>query len=147
MTSPACSNPVTHWSSQYVGLPFQALGRDRSGLDCYGLVCLVYQEQFGIELPDYCGRYGGDLMSQEVQNLFALGMESPHWSPVEKLPRDGDVVILQVQGHAYHVAIMLDRWRMLHAREGSTVTIERINSTMWRKRILGYYRHRDMGHE
>ncbi len=141
MTSPARSD--THWANRYVGLPFRPLGRDQQGVDCYGLVWKVFLEQFDVRLPDYLGRYGQHLQANEVRNLFTMGLQEPIWSLVDR-PRDGDVVVLQIQGHAYHVGIMVDRWRMLHARESATVAIERINSTMWRSRVLGYYRHRDL---
>lgn len=38
---------------QYVGLPWKLGGRDRRGLDCFGLVRLVLAEQAGILLPDW----------------------------------------------------------------------------------------------
>lgn len=37
----------------YVGLPWKLGGRDRRGLDCFGLVRLVLAEQAGVLLPDW----------------------------------------------------------------------------------------------
>ena len=34
---------------------------------------------------------------------------------------------------------MVDAWRMIHAFEGIGVLIERINSPLWQRRILGFY--------
>ena len=41
------------WVNNYVGLHYEVGGRTKSGVDCYGLLCLVYREKFGIELPDW----------------------------------------------------------------------------------------------
>jgi cell wall-associated NlpC family hydrolase len=41
------------WADQYVGLPFRKGGRDRTGLDCYGLVRLVLAEQAGVILDRF----------------------------------------------------------------------------------------------
>lgn len=41
------------WADQYVGLPFLKGGRDRAGLDCYGLVRLVLAEQAGVLLDRF----------------------------------------------------------------------------------------------
>lgn len=42
-----------NWVQRYVGIPYRPCGRDHYGIDCYGLVCLVYREVLGIELPDW----------------------------------------------------------------------------------------------
>lgn len=34
------------------------MGRSREGIDCYGLLRLVYQEELGIQLPDYAYHSG-----------------------------------------------------------------------------------------
>lgn len=47
LRSPASSN----WWNAYIGIPFQWNGTTRDGASCWGLVCLVYAEVFGISLP------------------------------------------------------------------------------------------------
>src|SRR5262245_61091906 len=42
---------VPSWVADYIGIPYRPGGRDRSGLDCWGLGCLVMREQAGIEIP------------------------------------------------------------------------------------------------
>ena len=43
------------WTADYVGLPFKEGGRDRQGLDCYGLLRLVINERFAGTVPEYEG--------------------------------------------------------------------------------------------
>ena len=40
-------------TTKYVGIPWKHLGRNKNGIDCYGLAMLVYKEELNIKLPDY----------------------------------------------------------------------------------------------
>ena len=41
------------WINDYVGIPYEVGGRNSGAIDCYGLVCKVYYEMLGVELPDW----------------------------------------------------------------------------------------------
>lgn len=41
------------WAQKYIGIPYRQCGRSLAGIDCYGLVWLVYRDVLGIELPDW----------------------------------------------------------------------------------------------
>jgi len=41
------------WINDYVGIPYEVGGRSTDGIDCYGLVCKVYQEVLSVKLPDW----------------------------------------------------------------------------------------------
>ena len=41
------------WVNDYVGIPYEAGGRNLRGIDCYGLVCKVYKDILKVSLPDW----------------------------------------------------------------------------------------------
>ncbi len=125
-------------ANDYVGIPYAPRGRTRAGLDCWGLVRLVYREQFGIDLP--AGDAGYDPANgAHVARLFD-GPARDEWHEVPD-PMPGDVVLLRVLGYPSHIGIVLDAGRMLHARERHAVVIERLDAGAWKHRIVGFYRH------
>mgnify|MGYP000138217874 CR=1 FL=1 len=84
----SASFSLPDWVSAYVGLPFKEGGRNRDGLDCYGLLRLVINERFGGAVPEYEGiayRPGEDrsllaaLMDERIRlwRPIAIGEEKP----------------------------------------------------------------------
>ena len=61
---------ASHWSATYIGAPWSARGRDRDGLDCWGLVRLVYRDRLFRDLPDYQGYVSGH-ERREIDALIA----------------------------------------------------------------------------
>lgn len=46
---------MSHWSTRYIGIPYRAGGRERDGLDCWGLIRLIYREERNTLLPEIPG--------------------------------------------------------------------------------------------
>ncbi len=126
------------WASQYVGTPFVEHGRDPAkGWDCWGLLCFVYREHLGIELPDFDGDYENTDDVAAIAALFDRGLSD--WTDVpesEVLPFDGVLVLML--GRPSHCAVALGDGRMLHALHGSDTTILRLRSHLWHP--TGFYR-------
>ncbi len=122
------------WAAKFIGIPYAVGGRTHAGLDCYGLVWLVLTEVFGVEPPRY------DASSAE---RFTSAIGESHWVPVTD-PQPGDVVLLALAGHPAHCGVMLGPGQMLHAVEGVSTCMERTDGTRWAKRVISYYRHRDL---
>lgn len=128
------------WAAKYIGLPFKDGGRDASGLDCWGCVCLCYKECLGIALPSYGEISAADLL--RVRREIAAGAASGPWRQVTA-PRPFDVVVMRLptgKGHG-HVGLVADARHVLHVEAGSGVALERMDSATMRGRIMGYWRH------
>lgn len=128
------------WAEQYVGLPYRARGRDRQGIDCWGLVRLVLREQFGTDVPEYAGHYWTRELTPAVAEKIAE--ESARWEAVPAgMERAGDVVLLRLRGYPIHVGIVVAPGEMLHAHDGADAARESYHALHWRHRVVGFYRH------
>ena len=128
------------WSRKYVGIPYKAHGRGMEGVDCYGLLKLVFQSEFGIEIPDYL--YAENFTA----DAFSGGMNDSCWEQlVAGREQLGDVVLMMVKGKPFHVGMILEPVRMLHVlRTGLSSCIERYDSPRWSNRVAGFYGHRGL---
>lgn len=128
------------WVADYVGLPFKEKGRDRSGVDCWGLVRLVLAERFGIEVPSYVEEYGSTKERETIGAVIAREVQPP-W--VEVLPgqeRPGDVVLMRRGRHPIHVGLVVAPGRMLHVEEGIEACVEDYRGLAWSRRVVGIWR-------
>lgn len=128
------------WTNDYVGLPFLVDGRDRSGLDCWGLVRLVYAERLGIDLPSY----GGIFTDQSRQTLSTVARlmedQSRLWVEVDS-PSEYDVILMRSSQLWCHVGLFVPRRDMLHIMSGINSTRESLFGPHRRHQIVGYFRH------
>ena len=133
--------PVPFWAGHYIGLPFQDHGRDRNGLDCWGLVRLVMGEQFSIALPSYLYEYQRTTQVDKISAL--IEWEAGKWKAVTAGSETcGDVIVLRVRGKPMHVGIVLGDKQMLHIEHGINSMIERYAGSRWAERVSGFYRYR-----
>lgn len=130
---------MLHWAQKYVGLPWKARGVDKLGLDCKGLVYMVYREEFGIELDVFAN---ADYKMSKIGILETLKQNDYHknWSEIDK-PKEGDVIVLLTMGIPAHLGVVLDGGKMLHIQAGKTSNIESYRSLLWKNKIDGFYRH------
>lgn len=131
---------IVPWARNYVGIPFRPGGRDRAGCDCYGLVCLVYLEEFGAKLPAYTGAYSAETPAAHVAALVRNEADAA-WAQVaqgDELP--GDVVLIRRLGHESHVGLYVGANKLLHADRGVGTVLEDLHAGKWDRKIAGYYR-------
>ena len=128
------------WTDDYIEIPFLPDGRDRNGCDCWGLVCLVYREKLGIELPEYKGVFEAQTIAQLKNVARVMEREKESWVRVEK-PHEFDVVMIRSGAYAWHVGIVIDRRRMLHVMSGINSTVEEYAGMDWKNRIEEFRRY------
>jgi cell wall-associated NlpC family hydrolase len=130
--------PVPIWAGRYIGLPFLPHGRDRDGVDCWGLVRLVYAEQFGISLPSMEARYCHGTDRKSISSL--INRESGLWR-IWKTEEacTGDVIVLRLHGLPLHVGLVLGDGQMLHVERGIDSSIESYDGGRWAARVYGVY--------
>ena len=128
-----------NWTDSYIEIPFKPDGRDREGLDCYGLVCLVYRERLGIILPDYAGIFTDQSFAtlKKVARTMAEGREK--WQKVDD-PKPYDMVMLRTGEYQWHVGIVIDRSRMLHVMAGIESVVEPYTGLHWKNRVVEFRR-------
>lgn len=128
----------------YVGIPFLDGGSDREGCDCWGLVRLIYSERFDIELPEYNDVSATDIR-RVAREMREGSTDDPTWREVIE-PRAFDVVLMRVLCGSVvaHVGIAISPQRFLHVERASHATIVPFDHPMYRSRIAGFRRHRDL---
>lgn len=128
------------WTNEYIRIPFAERGRSRDGVDCWGLVRLVYADRLGIDLPTLTG-YSNTKDKPSISSI--IGEESSHWQPVPLgQEREYDVAVFRMCGLPMHVAIVVKPGVMLHSERGSNTYISNyVTEMQWSKRIEGFYRY------
>ena len=132
---------VPIWAGHYIGLPFKEHGRDRQGVDCWGLVRLVLSEQYGFYLPSYTGQYDRISDAARIGQLVAQAV--PDWRKISAGQEElGDVAVMRMCGQLMHVGVVIGDGQMLHVDRGVNSAIERYQGARWASRVDAFYRYR-----
>lgn len=136
-----------NWVERYVGIPYKSHGRDpEEGLDCWGLVYVVYRNEFGVDLPKYDGGYEDAKNRKEagdkIKGSLKTALELDQWVRVDLGElRNGDILIVDIVGIPCHIGMYCGRGHILHVREGTLTCIEDYESRSFAGNIREGYRY------
>ena len=89
------------WLNKYIGKPYKYGGRDLEGLDCYGLVALIYKDRYQLRLQDWLvdeidikGR------SEQIGEVVCSGQFTEMAEP-----EDGDFAVCYRTKLAHHIGL------------------------------------------
>lgn len=125
------------WVASYVGLPFKDGGRDRAGVDCWGLVRLVYARECKIDLPSYGEISAHDLMA--VAGEVEGACDADPWMPVHPASlRIYDVVVMIRRHRPVHMGVMIDAASILHIEQKTDSVMVPLShpSLVFRRRLF-----------
>jgi cell wall-associated NlpC family hydrolase len=141
----------THWSAQFVGIPYAAKGATLKGCDCWGLVVLASRLVFFRDIPLMHDEYVSPDEAAEIH--AAIERRKPiDWLHMER-PAEGDVALFRTGRFERHVGLCAGGSKMLHmpfeSRSNGVQAntsfagvsrIEDVRSPRWAPRLVGFYR-------
>jgi len=95
---------MMHWAAKYIGHPYKEGGRGTDGVDCWGLLCLVYHQEFHIELPEIPGITATAVLAfhSALEKEVLCDWEESDW------PFDGCAVAMSQKEAIHHVGLWAD---------------------------------------
>lgn len=124
------------WVYKYIGLKYKDASWGPEYYDCWGLMALVYRDEFGIDIVEDITLYSSRMGKIERYEKY-----KSRWLRVDE-PEIGDGILFLIGGKVPHCGIYIGNNRMLHSIEGVMSCIQRINDTKWKSRFEGYYTYR-----
>jgi len=126
------------WVKKYIGIPFVSNGRTLAGCDCYGLIRLVLNNEYGIELPELSDNYTDALNVKETAKLFKENIPVLAGQKITA-PAEKAVVVITEHGVTAHVGIVAGGGYILHTGIKTGSICQRETHPGLCGRIEGYY--------
>jgi cell wall-associated NlpC family hydrolase len=120
-----------------IGIPFVDRGRDRKGLDCWGLAMAAMRE-YGKNVPDFdVSCFDTDAIGKTYER------ERWAWQAIDA-PQEGDLAVMCLdpssQGIVQHVGVYVGNSRMIHTMKKRNSHLVRIDDPYWNRKIRNWHR-------
>lgn len=121
---------------KYLGTPYKHRGRDMTGLDCWGLIKLIFQD-IGIRLwdidEDYTPDWSWTGKDHFIENYWR------EWTPVQK-PVIFDGLLFKIGSeHANHAGVSLGENNFIHATKLGVI-VSKLGDRKFQGSLIGAYR-------
>lgn len=125
-----------NWTDMYIDIPFKIKGRDKEGVDCWGLVCLIYKDLFGIKLPSFVDEYEDLKDLKHLESLYTKhSANGEGWIRILRGQElIGDIFLMPLVGLRTHVTVCVEMGLMIHITNNINVTVEEYQTSLWKKR-------------
>lgn len=111
-----------YFIDEWYGAKYKWGGNEKSGIDCSGLVCKIYQDVYGLKIQ---------------RTVTALHEEHKNFRKQRRFD-EGDLVYFKTETkEPTHVGIYLQNGRFVHASKSKGVTIGILDEPYWKKTYLG----------
>ena len=107
-------NQLLRQLSQWKGVPYRYGGLSKSGVDCSGLIHLIFAEEFGIRIP----------RTTKTQILNGIVVDQSDLIP-------GDLVFFHTGFNQRHVGIYVGENQFIHSSSSRGVIASRLDSPYW----------------
>ena len=127
-------------TERYSKIPYLEKGRTKYGVDCYGLLYLVYWQELGIELPLLTSKYvcANKVSYRNVARNKGFFVD---WVKVDR-PKKFDVGLFEMAGYT-HIGICVDDQGrfMMHISDGGHVRVQGVTSPDFKHTNKGWYKY------